>query len=140
MQKTPDISVFNSRYCVIWPVLYMAGIYCLSSISDQGAANDNLNPLAWISPDVQNFLHLPLYGGLACLWFWALRHWLEETIYKYLLTLILTLGYGLLDEWHQTFVPGRFGSLTDVGFDLTGAVIGLLIYRSWFSVEKNEVG
>ncbi len=136
MQKIVDIPACNSRYCVIWPLLYMAGIFGLSSISDQGAANDTLNPLAWISPNVQNFLHLPVYGGLAFLWFWALRHWLAKSGYKYLLALTLTLGFGLLDEWHQTFVPGRFGSLTDAVFNLIGAVIGLLIYRSWFSVEK----
>jgi VanZ family protein len=140
MQKTPDIPACNSRYCVIWPLLYMVGIFGLSSISDQGAANDTLNPLAWISPNVQNFLHLPVYGGLAFLWFWALRHWVAGSGYKYLLALLLTLGYGFLDEWHQTFVPGRFGTLTDVGFDVMGAVIGLLIYRLWFSVEKKEGG
>ncbi len=118
----------------------MVGIFCLSSISDQGAANNTLNPLAWISPNVQNFLHLPVYGGLASLWFWALRHWVTESGYKYLLALLFTLGYGLLDEWHQTFVVGRFGTLTDVGFDVIGAVIGLLIYRIWFTVEKKKVG
>ena len=88
----------------------MAGILSLSSISDQGAANDTLNPLAWISPNVQNFLHLPVYGGLASLWVLALRHWVDEAGYKYSLSLILTLGYGFLDEWYQTFVPGLFGS------------------------------
>ena len=116
----------------------MAGIFGLSSISVQGAANDTLNPLAWISPNVQNFLHLPVYGGLAFLWFLTLRHWVAESGYRYLLALLFTLGYGFLDEWHQTFVPGRFGTLTDVGFDVMGAVIGLLIYRFWFSVEKKE--
>jgi VanZ family protein len=140
MKKTFYISACNSRYCVIWPLLYMVGIFCLSSISDQGAANNTLNPLAWISPNVQNFLHLPVYGGLASLWFWALRHWVTESGYKYLLALLFTLGYGLLDEWHQTFVAGRFGTLTDVGFDVMGAVIGLLIYRTWFTVEKKKVG
>ena len=62
-----------------------------------------------------------------------------ESGYKYLLALLFTLGYGLLDEWHQTFVVGRFGTLTDVGFDVIGAVIGLLIYRIWFTVEKKKV-
>ena len=138
MQNMPDIPACNSRYCVIWPLLYMAGIFCLSSLSDQGAANDALNPLAWISPDVQNFLHVPVYGGLAALWFWSLRHWVAGSAYKYALALILTLGYGLLDEWHQAFVPGRCSSITDVGFDTIGAVIGLLIYRSWLSVEKTN--
>jgi len=138
MQKTPDIPAFSSRYCVIGPLLYMAGIFFLSSISDQGAANDTLNPLAWITPNVQNFLHLPVYGGLASLWFWALRHWVSESGYKYLLALILTIGYGLLDEWHQTFVPGRYGSFTDAGYNVIGAVVGLWVYRSWFSVEKTN--
>jgi len=137
-QKKSDIPVCSSRYCVIWPLLYMAGIFGLSSIPDQGVANGTLNPLAWISPNVQNFLHLPLYGGLASLWIWALRHWNAESGRKYVLALILTLVYGLLDEWHQTFVPGRFGSLTDVSFDFIGAVIGLWIYRAWFSVEKTN--
>ena len=137
MQKLPDIPVCKSRFCVIWPLLYMVGIFGLSSISDQPEASDtSLNPLAWISPDVQNFLHLPVYGGLASLWFWALRHWVTESGYKYLLALLFTLSYGFLDEWHQTFVPGRYGTLTDVGFDVGGAVIGLLIYRLWFSAEK----
>lgn len=116
----------------------MVGIFCLSSISDQGAANDSLNPLAWISPNVQNFLHLPVYGVLAALWFWSLSHWVDETGYKYLLALILTLNYGLLDEWHQTFVPGRYGTLTDASFDAIGAVIGLLICRTWFSAGKTN--
>jgi VanZ family protein len=136
MQKISEIPYCNSRSCVIWPLLYMVGIFCLSSISDRGIANGSLSPLGWISPNVQNSLHLPLYGGLAALWFWALRHWIAESGYRYLLALILTVGYGLLDEWHQTFVPGRYGSLTDASFDFMGAVISLLIYRSWFSVDK----
>jgi VanZ family protein len=118
----------------------MMVIFGLSYISDQGAANDALNPLAWISPNVQNFLHLPVYGGLAFLWFWALRHWVAEVGFRYLMALIFTLGHGFLDEWHQTFVPGRFGTLTDVGFDVVGAVLGLLVYRFRFAVEKKKFG
>jgi VanZ family protein len=61
-----------------------------------------------------------------------------QTRYRYLGALVLTMGYGWLDEWHQTFVPGRYGSLTDVGFNLMGAVIGMVIYTSWFSVDKRK--
>jgi VanZ family protein len=35
--------------------------------------------------------------------------------------------YALTDEFHQTFVPTRVGSLRDIGFDATGAAIGLLL-------------
>ena len=35
--------------------------------------------------------------------------------------------YAATDEFHQRFVPGRSGNLTDVGIDSVGAVIALLI-------------
>jgi VanZ family protein len=41
------------------------------------------------------------------------------------------IGYGLLDEWHQSFVPGRDSSLRDAGVDAaaTGATVLLLALR-----------
>jgi VanZ family protein len=133
MKDKIKIPVCHSRLCVIGPLFYMLGIFLLSSIPDQGAASVTLNPLLWISPNVQNFLHVPVYGGLACLWFWSLRHWVAKSGLKYAVAILLTLGYGLVDEWHQTFIPGRYGSFTDVSLDVVGAVSGLLIYRAWFS-------
>jgi VanZ family protein len=35
--------------------------------------------------------------------------------------------YALSDEFHQSFVPGRNAALMDVGIDLIGASIGLII-------------
>jgi VanZ family protein len=61
---------------------------------------------------------------------------MTESGYRIVLTLIVTVGFGLFDEWHQTFVPGRYGSLTDAGFNVIGAVMGLLVYRSWFSLRE----
>jgi hypothetical protein len=138
MHRIHQIHCSDSRSCIIAPLLYMAGIFCLSSISGQGNGNGTLNPLGWISPNVQNFLHVPVYGGLAALWLWALGPWIAKPGYRYLCALVLTMGYGWLDEWHQTFVPGRYGSLTDVGFNLMGAVIGMVIYTSWFSGDKRK--
>lgn len=34
--------------------------------------------------------------------------------------------YAISDEVHQTFVPGRFGTLRDVGFDVLGASLAFL--------------
>jgi VanZ family protein len=31
----------------------------------------------------------------------------------------------VFDEWHQSFVPGRFASLTDVVLNVLGAVLGI---------------
>jgi len=38
----------------------------------------------------------------------------------------LTGVYGLLDEYHQSFIPGRFASLGDVIADLAGGFLGAL--------------
>ena len=32
-----------------------------------------------------------------------------------------------LDEWHQSFVPGRNGCIRDVGYDAIGFVIGIVL-------------
>lgn len=34
-----------------------------------------------------------------------------------------------LDEWHQSYVPGRTGELRDVGLDLVGATLAQVLIR-----------
>lgn len=36
----------------------------------------------------------------------------------------MTVTFAGLDEWRQTFIPGRSGRLLDVGIDTTGAGLG----------------
>jgi len=38
-----------------------------------------------------------------------------------------SVGVGALDEWHQMYLPGRHGQLSDVGFDAIGAAVGAWI-------------
>lgn len=47
-------------------------------------------------------------------------------------SLILCIIYSLTDEWHQTFTPGREGTLRDVGFDSLGALIMLI----WLKIKS----
>lgn len=42
------------------------------------------------------------------------------------LALVLVVAYGLSDEIHQAFVPGRVPALSDVAIDAAGGVIGLV--------------
>lgn len=45
-----------------------------------------------------------------------------------------------LDEYHQTFVPGRCGAVSDVGIDLLGAAIGMTVWLllEWAAKEKSR--
>ncbi len=42
---------------------------------------------------------------------------------------LLGLSYGVLDEWHQAFVPGRDPSFGDVIADGVGVMVGVLLFR-----------
>lgn len=39
--------------------------------------------------------------------------------------------YGVTDEWHQAYVPGRSSELSAVPFDFGGGLIGALVWRWW---------
>jgi VanZ family protein len=41
------------------------------------------------------------------------------------------LAYGVSDEWHQSFVPGRQADPWDVVKDGVGALGGLALYHAW---------
>ncbi len=48
-----------------------------------------------------------------------------------LAVLLLTVGFGAVDEWRQTFIRGRSGRPLDVGIDALGAGLGLLCSLIW---------
>lgn len=52
------------------------------------------------------------------------------------LAVVLSAGYGALDELHQGFVPGRVQSLSDFGSDLSGALLGMLLVQAVRSGER----
>ena len=57
--------------------------------------------------------------------------------------MVLSAGYGVTDELHQSFVPGRVPSWLDIGYDTLGALFGLVVaelavlFRGWFTRRAN---
>lgn len=122
------------QYAAWLPVFgYMGMIFALSSMPGQVAPDASpLNRLmAWTPPQLQNSLHIPLYAGLAWLWCRALslRNYRPGRVAATAVS--LSILYGALDEWHQTFVPGRTGSLTDLMLDLIGALLAAIHYSRY---------
>ncbi|MCR5639092.1 MAG: VanZ family protein [Lachnospiraceae bacterium] len=52
------------------------------------------------------------------------------------MALFVCLFYASTDEFHQRFVPGRWGCVTDVCVDLTGATIGFLLYMLMLRIYR----
>ncbi len=79
--------------------------------------------------------HLALYGALALLLSWALATagggrsgpaWALATV-----VFGLTVLYGVTDELHQAFVPGRQASQSDLAIDAAGAGLGIAAWLLW---------
>ncbi|MGO9449958.1 MAG: VanZ family protein [Candidatus Binataceae bacterium] len=86
--------------------------------------------LRWLFPAISS-----LCVGVMSLLVRKAAHFTEYAILFWLLVrgplkgrpfaaMAICIGYALLDEGHQTFVPGRIASLHDVALDSTGAMFG----------------
>jgi VanZ family protein len=47
------------------------------------------------------------------------------------LTVVIVTAYGVSDEFHQWFVPGRSADPLDVLADAAGAILGVGLCRAW---------
>lgn len=58
----------------------------------------------------------------------------------FLASLALIVVYALVDEYHQSFVPSRTGSIYDSLIDMTGGLAALVIVRrrGWFSLPQRR--
>ena len=116
-----------AKHHVALPLSIMAAFYWLSSIPGTASPEDPATYVLyyWVPPTLQNVLHVPAYALLAASWRWALRAWVPAETGRAMGACALAASYGALDEWHQSFVPGRYASLTDIVLNAAGAVLGI---------------
>lgn len=87
-----------------------------------------------LEANVRKLAHMVLYASLG---FFAYAFFYLVFQYKKMISLRLALAipfsllfslcYASLDEFHQSFVQGREDSISDVVVDMKGAVIGILV-------------
>jgi VanZ family protein len=100
-------------------VLYAGLIFFLSS----GPVPSN--ELADI-PDY--YLHISEYGLFYIAMFWAIHEGFRPLRGRgsYWLPALLTIFFGISDEFHQMFVPSRDASVLDILADSVGAAVGVV--------------
>jgi len=76
---------------------------------------------------VRKLAHVALFFTLAFFALKVVRHWR----WAYLAAWAFAAVYGMTDEWHQLYVPGRSGKMGDVIIDAAGALVLIAIVYLW---------
>ena len=129
-----------SKLHVGLPLLLMGALYWLSSLPGTPMPDDPAlyGLFYWVPPSAQNALHVPAYAALAWSWCWALGAWLPVPVARAFAACSIASAYGVFDEWHQSFVPGRYASLTDVILNVAGAVLGIWL-AAWIGSRTRTI-
>ncbi len=133
--KTPNHQPQNPlklpKFIVYWlPVL----AYCLLIFIQSSF------PSPVKEPDIaffDKYLHVLGYGLLGALFYRAYcgsSRWSGGKLRRLALSSILSAGlYGISDEIHQYFVPGRTADVMDAAADFFGAALGALFFLAFFA-------
>lgn len=71
--------------------------------------------------------HITEFAVLAMLLYWGIRRLTRHHRRASWLALVLTALYGVTDEMHQSFVPGRTASVPDLLLDVIGAAGAIFV-------------
>ena len=125
--QQPSATHLAAAINLLLTLCYMAGIYWLSSIPGEADPESTIlsDMILWTPPAIQNLAHIPLFGFLALLWHRSLSSWMKNGRLLYFSAFLLATGFGILDEWHQLYVPGRYASLTDMALNALGAAFAV---------------
>jgi VanZ family protein len=136
-----------NRYLVAWgPAL--AGALVLFGLSELRSVPAALEPLTRI-PSL--LIHVMIYTAFGLTLAWARVRTGEGgldperagRVRTHAPFLGLGIVYGALDEWHQSFVPGRTPSVLDWLADVTGVIIGYgmgLLLLGWVGSSSGTAG
>lgn len=115
----------------LWtPVLFWAALIFTFSSIQVGSASE----FYWKDFIVKKTAHVIEYGIFATLVYRALINSNVNKIKSMWLSVLIAFLYGLTDEFHQSFTPGRGPKFTDVLIDTFGATF--FIYGIINKIDK----
>lgn len=107
-------------------LLWMGIIFALSH---QPGTGQEWEPPLWYVVERKS-AHVFEYAILTAIAAWFFRSFYprEPLARVLLLSVVLAVAYGFLDEVHQSFIFGRGARVTDVFFDAVGATVTVLVF------------
>ena len=144
----------NYRFIISWilVILWMFNIYYLSSmdselsntkskdtintvvessvvITNKDISKDNLNSIVnGLNKPLRKCMHSFVFFVLVILFINAFNNSNIGNYKCYLLSILLSFIYACFDEFHQLYVTGRTCQFMDIGIDMIGVLIGVLVF------------
>ncbi len=121
---------------------WMGLIFHLSASPPAELPRQLLEEVAWLGRFRDIVGHLTLYAVLGPLLLSTIWSWRASTSYllsNALVAVCLGVAYGVLDEYHQSFVPGRSASALDVLVDSVGVVASVACLQSVTKVASRRL-
>ena len=119
-------------------IIWMTVIFVMSSFNATDSGNQSglivsfisniihIDNPEFISHIVRKTAHFTEYFILGILFLNYIKDYKLRN--KIMISIIFCFIYASLDEFHQTFVPGRAGLFSDVLIDTFGAITGIILY------------
>jgi VanZ family protein len=112
------------------PVFLWAGIIFVFSANPTTATSE----IHWQDFIIKKTLHIIFFGTLCVFLYRALKESGINQLKAGYTSILFTAFYGITDEVHQSFTPGRMARVYDVIFDTIGAI--LAVYVIWKYLPK----
>ena len=93
-------------------------------------------------PNFDKIVHMALFLVFAILFYASLAGDIFTGPYRYFplfITLLTSIGYGVLIEFFQRFVPGRDPDIYDAFADSAGAIFGIVIILIKKNISHREI-
>jgi VanZ family protein len=109
-------------------IAYMAMLFGFSSMSTLPSPPGDLSAY-----DV----HIAAYAGLGALSARATGKGLRDVSWRAVLAaIVISSLYGVSDEYHQLFVPGRSFDVLDMVADIIGSIVGASAVGAWSIIRR----
>ena len=124
------ISWFEKNYKISLVITFLIAIamFYISSLTFGGIGEKGGTNLLAVLYHILAYFFLTLFLGFA----------LIKGKYKslFVIVILFSIFYGITDEIHQYFVPGRSASISDVGLDSIGIMLFTLSYLVLIEYKK----
>lgn len=112
-------------------IVWMIVIFILSSMT----GSDLQNTFPFFSDF--NWGHFVAYFILAIAYYFALHRKVKHPKVLYII-IVLSILYGITDEFHQYFTPSRVPDINDLLADGIGAAVAAILLNIWYKKRNNR--